>query len=392
MEEPPMNADERRCFGVVTICVVLASFAGAFAADKPDAVQPIDRGLKFLQQQQQPDGGWQKTNDPPAITALVLRAFVLDPRYDGKTDFVARGYQKLLTYQLDSGGIYQDMLANYNTAIAISALAAANEPAFREKLERAIAFQKNLQWTETSKGPKGETISDKSNPWYGGWGYGNHARPDLSNAQFAIQALHDAGLKPGDPAYVAALTFLTRTQNNSETNDQAWATNDGGFVYTPANGGESEAGVVVGPDGKKFVRSYGSMTYAGLKSMIYAGLTKDDPRVKAAVGWIQSHWTLDENPAMREAGAAMADHGLYYYYYVYAHALRAYGEPVITDSKGVKHDWRQELITKLASLQREDGSWSGNKRWMESNPVLVTSYAVLALQEAQADLHDRPAQ
>src|SRR3954466_14244392 len=98
--------------------------------------------------------------------------------------------------------------------------------------------------------------------------------------------------------------------------------------------------------------------------MIYAGLAKDDPRVKAAVDWIKQHWTLEENPAMRDAGPEHALHGLYYYYYVYAHALAAYGEPVITDSNGTKHDWRAELISKLASVQRADGSWTGEKRWM----------------------------
>jgi hypothetical protein len=35
---------------------------------------------------------------------------------------------------------------------------------------------------------------------------------------------------------------------------------------------------------------------AGLKSMIYAGLTQDDPRVKAAIGYIKDRYTLDENP------------------------------------------------------------------------------------------------
>src|SRR5207248_3329945 len=184
------------------------------------------------------------------------------------------------------------------------------------------------------------------------------------------------------PAFANALKFITRTQNNSETNDQKFAGNDGGFVYTPANDGDSQAGVFIGPDGKKHVRSYGSMTYAGLKSMIYAGLSKDDPRVKSAVDWIQHHWTLDENPGMRDADATHATHGLYYYFYVYAHALHAYGEPTITDANGVKHDWRQELIAKLSSLQKEDGSWLGEKRWMENNPSLATAYAVMALEEA----------
>jgi len=48
------------------------------------------------------------------------------------------------------------------------------------------------------------------------------------------------GLKPGDPAYENALKFITRDQNNSETNkDAKWAGDDGGFIYSPANDGES---------------------------------------------------------------------------------------------------------------------------------------------------------
>jgi squalene-hopene/tetraprenyl-beta-curcumene cyclase len=375
--------------GVMMLAISSVSFA---QANDPQPL--IDKGLAYLKTQQKDDGGWQASEkEPPGITALVLRAFVMNGADNAQTPFIKKGYAKLLTFQLETGGIYTDMLANYNTAIAVSALAAANDPAYQPQLDKAIAFLKGLQWTEHLTGPKGETVADKNDlkngTWYGGWGYGNHSRPDLSNAQFALQALHDAGLKSTDPTYAAALVFLTRTQNNSETNDQSWASNDGGFVYTPANGGASEAGDVT-VDGKRFLRSYGSMTYAGLKSMIYAGLTKDDPRVKAAMQWIAQHWTLDENPAMREAGQEKANQGLYYYYYVYAHALRAYGEPVITDAAGAKHDWRAELIAKLASSQQTDGSWTGEKRWMEANPVLATSYAVMALEEAREDLKIQP--
>jgi squalene-hopene/tetraprenyl-beta-curcumene cyclase len=383
----------------IAALALLLSPARGFA-DQPSrsaedrAQKLIDSGLNYLKSQQKPDGGWQRENDPPGVTAIVLRAFVQDPKYPVSTNFVRKGYDKLLSYQqLDSGGIYQDLLANYNTAIAVSALAAANDPTYKARLDRAVAFLKGLQWTENTKGPKGETVADKSNNWYGGWGYGRHGRPDLSNAQFAIEALHDAGLKPGDPAYKAALVFLSRTQNSSETNDQPWAGNDGGFVYTPAvEGGDSEAGMITTPDGRKMPRSYGSMTYAGLKSMIYAGLTKDDPRVQAAVGWISKHWTLEENPAMRDADATQSLHGLYYYFYVFAHALDAYDEPVMTDAQGGRHDWRVELIDKIGSLQKPDGSWVGEKRWMEDNPVLTSAYVVLALEEALKDLKEHPVQ
>jgi squalene-hopene/tetraprenyl-beta-curcumene cyclase len=208
----------------------------------------------------------------------------------------------------------------------------------------------------------------------------------------ALDALHDAGVDCSDPAFQNAMKFVSRLQNHSETNDQAWAGNDGGFVYALANNGESFAGEYQGADGKRMLRSYGSMTYAGLKSMIYAGLTKDDPRVRAAWDWISKNWTLDENPGMRLNSPDVAKHGLYYYYHTLGRALNAYDQPIITDPQGNKHDWRVELIDKLVSLQQEDGSWVGEQRWMENNPVLTTSYSIHALQEALQDLSEHPVQ
>src|SRR5688572_23201569 len=113
-----------KCLIPILVLVTATAAPGRSPPPASKTQLTMVRGLEYLRSQQQPDGGWQKENDPPAITALVVRAFVLDPRYDSKTDFVVRGYQKLLSYQLDTGGIYKDMLANYNTAIAISAMAA----------------------------------------------------------------------------------------------------------------------------------------------------------------------------------------------------------------------------------------------------------------------------
>jgi squalene-hopene/tetraprenyl-beta-curcumene cyclase len=359
----------------------------ALAPDLASSAQSLlTRAEAFLKAQQKPDGGWQGEKDPPAMTAIVLRAFVQDPKFSANDEFLHKGYEKLLSYQLENGGIYKDMLANYNTAIAISSLTAANDPSFKDRIDKAVAYLKGLQWMQTaaSAAPNGQKFIDQ---WYGGWGYdgrSNGGRPDLSNVQMSIQALHDAGLKPGDPAYAAAIKFITRQQNLSETNDQPWASNDGGFVYGPgADGsGESKAGVYTTADGQRRLRSYGSMTYAGLKSFIYAGVGKDDPRVKAAFDWCRKNWTLDENPGMRDANPDWAHAGLYYYYMTMAKALRAYGQPIIQTPDGRQHNWRKELIEALAKRQRPDGSWVGEARWMESNPVLVTSYAMLALEDA----------
>ena len=68
--------------------------------------------------------------------------------------------------------------------------------------------------------------------------------------------------------------------------------------------------------------------------MIFAGVSPDDPRVKAAYKWIQQNYDLDSNPGMGTAG-------LYYYYHLFAKSLDAIGADEIKDAAGKSHDWRQ---------------------------------------------------
>jgi squalene-hopene/tetraprenyl-beta-curcumene cyclase len=119
------------------------------------------------------------------------------------------------------------------------------------------------------------------------------------------------------------------------------------------------------------------MTYSGLKSFLYAGVGKDDPRVKGAIDWIRRHYTLEENPGLKRAG-------LYYYYHTFAKALRALGEDQFEDSTGKKHDWRAELFAALKKRQRPDGGFinSGDKAFGEADPNLATAFALLSLSYA----------
>jgi squalene-hopene/tetraprenyl-beta-curcumene cyclase len=172
--------------------------------------------------------------------------------------------------------------------------------------------------------------------------------------------------------------FVSRSQNlESEANTTEFASkiNDGGFYYTPAAGGASMAGKDEKTGG---LRSYGSMTYAGLKSMIYAGVTEKDPRVKAALSWIQKHYTVDANPGLDQQG-------IYYYYQTFAKALDASGKNEITDADGKAHNWRHELIEQLAKTQGSNGSWVNKApRWQEGDPNLATAYALMALSYCDA--------
>jgi squalene-hopene/tetraprenyl-beta-curcumene cyclase len=265
-------------------------------------------------------------------------------------------------------------LKNYVTSINVMALCQADRAGkYKAVIGDAVEFLKKLQWDE------GEGRSPKS-PFYGGAGYDSHNRPDLSNTQFFLDALKDAGVPKDDPAFKKALIFLNRCQNSGqEYNDQPWAgkIRDGSFIYTPADGGVTKVVDKRLPDGR--VPGYGSMTYAGIKSMIYCGVSKDDPRIKLAWKWIQDHYSVDENPGMP---GVRGQWGLYYYYHTMAKTLSVLGVDYVTDAKGQKHDWRREITAALAKRQQPDGRWVNEKapaHWMESDPNLVTGYALMAL-------------
>jgi squalene-hopene/tetraprenyl-beta-curcumene cyclase len=122
------------------------------------------------------------------------------------------------------------------------------------------------------------------------------------------------------------------------------------------------------------------MTYAGIKSMIYCGASRDDPRVKAAYDWVRKNYSLDKNPGMPDVRGKW---GLYYYYHTLAKTLDVLGIDEIEDAQGKKHDWRAELTAVLARQQRPDGSWVNDAHWMEADPNLVTAYALMALSHCQ---------
>ncbi|MGC4006655.1 MAG: hypothetical protein QM811_27445 [Pirellulales bacterium] len=120
------------------------------------------------------------------------------------------------------------------------------------------------------------------------------------------------------------------------------------------------------------------MSYAGFKSMLYAGLKADDQRVKAVTTWLKKNYDLKSNPGQGDAG-------LFYYYNLMAKALHASGNDTFTDEAGKGHEWRKELTAELVGRQQADGSWvNSNKQFMENDPNLATAFALLVLAECEA--------
>ena len=82
--------------------------------------------------------------------------------------------------------------------------------------------------------------------------------------------------------------------------------------------------------------------------------------------------------------------GLFYYFTTMSKALDLYDAEVIHDAQGNAHAWRTELVGRVLSLQRQDGSWinANAPRWFEGNPVLASAYAMSTLGHALADAPD----
>lgn len=409
--------------------------AAKYQSIRNEIIRAIERGNEYLKSKQNEEGYWS-SKAYPAMTALALTAALRDPGFDHDKewpDYIKKGYSFLLSNQKSDGGIYARGLASYNTSVSMLGLLAAGKPEYDAPILKARKFLINQQ-----------NHFAPDNPYNGGIGYGDENSPataDLSNTSLALEAIYyskkiaEDGKHGEQPElnWDAAIEFISRCQDLPETNDQPWAResteNKGGFAYRPSNetpkpiikpaakaeekpssgktdqearsgkpdgnSPEGRQGPSAGKpkgaqgrapqtEGKEALRSYGSMSYAGLQSLIYAQVKKDDPRVKAVISWLSRNFTVAENPGM-------GPQGLYYYYQTMSKSLSAAGIDELTLENGQKVDWRDQLAKALINKQKSDGSWvNDNNRWWETDPVLVTSYTVLALEQLYNSIPDSP--
>lgn len=336
----------------------------------------IERGLNWLLEKQHERGSWSNRK-LPALTALPMMAFVRSdhPRKDAAVvparAFILKSVQK-------NGGIYHKSpisitggLQTYNTAICMTALHLLNDPELAPVVLDARKFLSGMQRLDGSERN-------------GGFGYnrkGFMSRPDLNNTTYALEAMRltqdledirGNGEMTVDIDWGAALKFLQRLQ----VDPTATSTDAGGFSYSFA---DPKGGTRTNAQDEVVFSAYGSMTYSGLLAMIYAQLPRSDPRVRSAVEWAARHWDLEENPGM---GA----NGLFFFYSVLGKALNAYGVDELQGEGDGNIKWREDLIREVAARQilddtGESGHWinTESKRFLEGDPVLVTSYSLLAL-------------
>jgi squalene-hopene/tetraprenyl-beta-curcumene cyclase len=331
---------------------------GLSAATRTQLLAAVNRGGEYIKSQAKPDGTWE---NHPGITAMAAAALLRQPGANKAQAIQATA--KALAYlrglAKPDGGIYVDTIPHYITATSVMALVAGGQAQDRPVIEKARRYLADHLLDE------GEGVS-KNDKFYGGMGYGGTSDgglADIISLEYGLRAMKEAGLASNDPAWDKAIQFLQRTQNRSESNDQSWAKNDGGFIYYP---GYSQV-----PDS---TTSYGSASYAGIMSYSWANVKKTDQRVQSVLQYVRNNYSVDENPGI-------GDKALYYYYMVFAKALQAVGEDVIVDSRGQRHNWREDLAKKLIALQKPEGYWvNSNPAEMQSNRVLVTAFTLMAAE------------
>jgi squalene-hopene/tetraprenyl-beta-curcumene cyclase len=365
--------------------LAMAVWAGAAMAALPpdleeEARTAMARGAQWLAAQQQAGGYWAMP-DSPALTGLAMWALqATDPNTHRAA--IDRAMVFILTSVQEDGSIWRQPsvqrrgggLANYNTAVCMTALHALGRPELVPVVQNARTFLAKMQYLG-------------SDVYRGGMGYDaetDRAYADLSNTYMAFEAmrltqdvedLRAAGDPRADLDWGAAREFLAQIQNLASVNTNYWVSESdadrGGFAYSPGSGAST-----TNEEGRVTLRSYGSMTYAGLLSLIYADVDEQDVRVQSAKDWAARHWSLDENPGMGQEG-------LYYFFNVLAKSLRAMGDDTLERPDGSTLTWREEVVRKLLDLQKPDGFWvNENNRWWEADPNLVTAYTLLALAAA----------
>ncbi len=321
-----------------------------------------------------------------AVDSLSRAPKELQERYQ---DSIRRGADYIFSRRNEDGSFGEGptgaFLKTYATAVALMALHSADSEKYADAIRGAQAYLKQNQLKE------GEHL--------GGSGYGDD-KPfsdkktiaNLSTTGFTAEALKDSGLPQDDEFWKLVVTFVRKCQNNSETNtDKEFVAklkaaglsvgNDGGLYYSALADPKLHKAGTVKVIGVETIKSYGSMTYHGIKTYIYAGLGKDSPEVKSAIDWARKNYSVDAHPGFPHDKAKRSHlRGLYYYLLVMTRALDAIGERPFRTFDGKEHDWPVEVAEHFLSTMKNDTMWvNENPAWWENDPLLVTSYVLKTL-------------
>lgn len=295
---------------------------GCLLAGTPGAAS---RAAAFLKSRQGDDGAWRSTlhgslRDGTALTPLVLLAL---PDVKGHawleklTDHIAPASESWrgFTYPLFTASLAAQVFARERDQARARIWAALVQ---RLQLSPALGWPADDPrchgWSDSPSPPRFDPASPQLADMH---------NPNLSATAYALAGLHAAGLR-GDAS------FVLRCQNS-----------DGGFFFALDDPIRNKGGGS---------RSYATPTCDGILSLLHAGFSRDDPRVRSALRWLRQHRGPPPSLTFYHASALAG----------------CLPSSCITDA--------------LTQSQRSDGSWANDvPHAMEDDPILATAFALRAL-------------
>ncbi len=318
----------------------------------------IARGQRYLKQEQGPDGAWAGTNPVATQGISALATLALLESGLGPDDPAVR---RALAFLRSFDPTQPSQWRTYITSLHTMALQAAGQ------LDRDLPLiQRNARVLEMMQVPSG-------GPESGAWGYGiGGTRWDNSNTQYAVLGLH-AAAQAGVP--IEPRVWL-RVRNHF----LAYQGRDGAWGYQGSS------------------RGTGSMTVAGIASLVIAGMELEQTEEKLVNGQIVGCGRVREPEPLRRAidwlgrntGISIDQRGrvvritnpraaswTFYYLYGLERAGRLTGRRYFG-----KHDWYREGAEWLVKVQDPvSGAWHGGGL---ERPVIATSFALLFLSKGLA--------
>lgn len=303
------------------------------------------RGVDYLLSQQRRNGTW--AGGHPGVTAVCTIALLRSPQRDTPPvrNAVAKALPQIREFaEKAPNSKRHDSSHIYSICVSLIALQVIGAPKDQPTMLKLRAWLRQFLIQSMGSGqlryPGGQIM------------------PDISNLHWAMEALKltDA-LGPAAQVkkiWPRAERFITRCQVQNYSPDA-----NGGFTYSPNT-----------PKNRKPL-IWGSLTYAGIRSLLFAGVKPTDRRIKQALAWTRRHNTVKENPGLFAGG---------YFYYLYlfssAHLLLEQGSV-----PELEPNWRLAIATRLLSIQKSKGQWANTSRlWLEGYPSLCTAYALLNLE------------
>jgi hypothetical protein len=361
--------------------------------------------VRFLLEQQSPDGAWRSDTygafkDGFSLTPLALHSLLACGGSES-------GSRKSVS-ALEKGGVFLASAVErdgtivpgplglsypvYTASLSVRVLGVLGDEGLGRARSAWLAYLRNHQLTE----PLGWTPGDRA---YGGWGYsqgvpvkppaGQPAAPftesNLSATVFAVEALRSAGAGREDPALQRACQFICSCQNYAADPVLCQPEfDDGGFFFIYDDALRNKAGVA-GRDrtGRERYSSYGSMTADGVRGLLACGLPLDDARVAAGRLWLSRHFSAANHPGAFAVGREAVRASVYFYYcWSLAQTLTLCGQEA-TPAKPLT--WSEKLAEALIERQQPQGFWVNDAvEVREDDSLLSTALAAGAAAMCRA--------